>query len=342
MRLKSYILILFSTLWFPVCYGQILDTLCVVGNPSHLAVPFNLGSTYSWMVNGGQIISTPADSNDILVQWGPQAGLHSVSVIETNASGCPGDTVSALIYLTAPSLSKIQGPTQVCKGDLVTLYADGGHRFLWNDGSRTSEVDFVASHDTSFYLVTKNGPCKDDTAYHFVQVLDPPKAQINNLPDSVLMNTTLGIYYTGSPALWQDWYVDGEYYTSGESIIFDFNTPGKYKVMVVAGSAGCEDTSYADIRVYDYFKVHIPNTFTPNGDGTNDIFFFDGVGIAAFNAQIYNHWGGLVFEWNESIEGWDGTSRDGPAKEDVYLYRITVYDMNGQPHVFSGQVNLLR
>lgn len=343
MKYKAYIrFICLFVLFLPAVQAQVLDTLCVVGNPSHLAVPFNPGSSYKWIVDGGTIISTPVDSNDILVQWGPQAGLHTVSVVETSMYGCPGDTVKAYVYLTAPSLSKIQGPTEVCKGDFVTLHTDGERRFLWNDGSRSTEVNFTALRDTSFYLITQNGPCKDDTTYHTVQVLDPPEAHINDLPDSVLTNTSLRVYYTGSAALWQDWYVNGDYYTSGEYMNFDFNSPGSYKLMVIAGSAGCTDTTYTDVEVYDYFKVHIPNTFTPNGDGSNDVFYFDGVGIMASNAQIYNRWGGMIYQWDESTKGWDGFVDGKPAKQDVYLYKITVFDRQGTPHEFTGQVNLIR
>lgn len=342
MKRKGFLGLLVLTLYFPLLRAQVIDTICVFQNPSHLAVPFTPGSSYQWTVNGGQIISVPADSNDILVQWNAQAGVHQVSVVETNAHGCEGDPVDSYIYLVNPGLSKIQGPAEVCKGTEVTLYADGGTQFLWSDGSRSAEVTFVAEKDTSLYLVNENGPCTNDTAYHHVNVVDPPEAHINNLPDSVLIGSSMRVTYTGSTASWKDWYVNNVYFTSGEYMNYTFDEVGEYLLTVVAGSGGCTDTTDALLKVYKQFAVHIPNAFTPNGDGANDRFYFDGVGMASYTATIWDRWGEMLYEWDMNSEGWDGTYKGWPVKQDVYIYHITVFDRYGKPHKFSGDVKVIR
>lgn len=322
---------------------SVIDTICVNNGPSHLAVPYQAGVSYQWNVSGGQIISKP-DSNDVLVDWGSQLGIFQVSVSSISEHGCPGDTSVSSVYLSGKDRATAKGPTRVCPGTMVTFQSTATGDFMWSGGQVTPTISFIAERDTSVYLFVDNRICDNDTFFYFLDVIDAPISAMNDLPDTVQLHTSVNLYFMGGGATKVEWFYDGVRIATGGFALVQFNITGKHEIVQVVSGGECTDTLRKVIYVEDIFKVFIPNAFTPNGDGTNDIFKFDGVGIKSYTAQIYNRWGEMLFQWNESsgVEGWDGTQSGQESKIDAYLYKISVEDMNGQLHFFTNQFKLLR
>jgi gliding motility-associated-like protein len=96
-------------------------------------------------------------------------------------------------------------------------------------------------------------------------------------------------------------------------------------LMVDDGKNECRDTLCKTIEVFQTYEMRIiPNVFTPNGDGVNDILKITATGLAAVHAEIYNRWGQKEYEWNTIDGGWDGHSATGlPAPEGTY-YMILI------------------
>jgi gliding motility-associated-like protein len=101
-----------------------------------------------------------------------------------------------------------------------------------------------------------------------------------------------------------------------------FNEIKTYKVCLYVddGGKGCKDTACAPIEVFTNSDITIvPNVFTPNGDGINDVLMITAKGLGSVNAQIFNRWGQKEYEWNTLNGGWDGYSASGiPAVEGTY------------------------
>jgi large repetitive protein len=114
--------------------------------------------------------------------------------------------------------------------------------------------------------------------------------------------------------------------------------------LAVATNDGCVDTTCKDLRVYEDFAVYVPNVFTPDGDGTNDIFYavVGGVEPTEFEFMIFNRWGELIYLGTNFKKGWDGTHNQQKCKEDVYVWKIRLKDFEGEKHDFVGHVTLLR
>ena len=101
--------------------------------------------------------------------------------------------------------------------------------------------------------------------------------------------------------------------------------------------------SYSNIILADIpLQVFVPNSFTPNNDGLNDIFTAKGLFIDQFSMEIYNRWGELLYHTSELEKGWDGVFNGSLSPEDTYTYRIQVADPKGREMVKSGTVHLLR
>ena len=125
-----------------------------------------------------------------------------------------------------------------------------------------------------------------------------------------------------------------------------FNT--KYRVDVV-DSNGCKNRSEIEIIVIcKNANVFLPNTFSPNGDGSNDVFYIRGRGLDRVKSlRIFNRWGEVVFEQqnfpvNNPMYGWNGTYKGNKPHPDVYVYQVEVFCENSQIIRFEGNVALIQ
>jgi len=91
-------------------------------------------------------------------------------------------------------------------------------------------------------------------------------------------------------------------------------------------------------------KLEMPNAFSPNGDGFNDVYKAkEGwKSIVEFEAWILNRWGQVLFHWNNPDEGWDGTQNGRPVKDGVYFVRVKARGADGRDYDIRRDVNLLR
>jgi gliding motility-associated-like protein len=120
---------------------------------------------------------------------------------------------------------------------------------------------------------------------------------------------------------------------------------GQYTVKLVAVNAwGCLDSViYSFIKVTEKSSLFIPDIFTPNGDGPNDIFKIKSEGISELNGVIFNRWGELLFQWNTVEGGWDGRTASGtPVPDGVYFYIIKAVGSDGVIYTQKGHVTLMR
>ena len=107
---------------------------------------------------------------------------------------------------------------------------------------------------------------------------------------------------------------------------------------------GLPDTAVQEIIVRPEFTFYIPNAFTPDGDGKNDVFNGNGTNIAEYEMLIFNRWGELVFSTNSLDYSWDGTYKASPEpKIDVYVYKVKIKDsVRGEYHLYEGHVTIVR
>ena len=114
---------------------------------------------------------------------------------------------------------------------------------------------------------------------------------------------------------------------------------GEFEVMlVVLTSNGCADTSYKEIFV----QPHIPNVFTPNGDGKNDRFIIPLQGMASYTLVIYNRWGAKLFESTDPSKGWDGTTEGKPVPDGTYYFIVRGESRKGKLYEEAGHLTLTR
>ncbi len=121
---------------------------------------------------------------------------------------------------------------------------------------------------------------------------------------------------------------------------------GTYTVTLIAtnSSTGCADTVSVTIQVFEHSILTIPNVFTPNGDGNNDIFSpIMADGLVGYSMQIYDRWGLKMYEGTNYNSGWEGKAKNGsPAPDGTYYYIVSGKGIDSKEYKFTGYVQLIR
>jgi gliding motility-associated-like protein len=118
---------------------------------------------------------------------------------------------------------------------------------------------------------------------------------------------------------------------------------GNYFIrQIVTTQYGCADTTLREVRIDPQFTIYIPNSFSPNGDGINEVFQAQGEYVYDFHMVVYDRWGMVLFECWDMNDAWDGSKNGSQVQQGDYIYRVFVNDILGEPHLFDGNLRLFR
>ena len=276
-------------------------------------------------------------------------------VTGTSADGClNNDTIK--VTVVQPSNLSIDSQDTLCKGQKVPLTVSGADNYSWSPAlglSSTTISSPLANPDTTTtYQVigTDLNSCFADTAYVSVAVYPIPGFNIVADELSLSSGNYVTITTTGSPDItsysWTP--ATGLSCTNCSQPQANPVTTTTYTA-VVTNAGGCKWQDQVTVRLLcSNGNLFVPNTFSPNGDGSNDVFFPRGKGINSIrNLAIYNRWGIVVFQRtsldiNDENAGWDGTYKGQQASQDVYVYHFEVVCSSGEKFIFKGDVTLIR
>ena len=120
--------------------------------------------------------------------------------------------------------------------------------------------------------------------------------------------------------------------------------PGDYVVTLsmVNGSAICYGSTTLHVSVLPHTRAFIPNAFTPNGDGNNDVFQIYGEDIKTISMKVFNRWGELVYSTTNSLAGWDGTYKGIVQMPAVFTYEATITYLDDTQESKNGSITLVR
>ena len=115
-------------------------------------------------------------------------------------------------------------------------------------------------------------------------------------------------------------------------------------MLAVTNSNGCLDTAYSTIYIAPEFQLYVPNAFTPNNDGLNDVFMLKGTGFKTETLEmyIYDRWGQLVYYTKDKL--WDGKSSvtNQLVQQDVYVWKVMMRSYDDQLKSYIGHVTVVR
>ncbi len=238
----------------------------------------------------------------------------------------------------------ISNPKIMCAGEKVNLTATGGNVIAWTPtlGLNQTNVSGVVASPTisTIYTasVSNNGFCGNSATVSVI--VNPNPVVFAGRDTTYNLDEAMFINATGTGTL--TW-IDGE----GVFCAVCPNTKiaathsGCYVVETV-NQFGCKAKDEMCVEITNNSGVFIPNTFTPNGDGLNDVFLVFGYSITDVTMEIFDRWGEKLFSSNDQKTGWNGTHKGLTCKNDVYVYKISYKGLDGKKQLKTGHVTIAK
>jgi len=316
------------------------------------------GDTVTLQASGAETYTWQGNSLSCIDCASPVANPNVTTVYHlsgTNNRGCTSQD-SVIVKVEQPFTMQLIDADTLCIGSSDVLNASGTDQYQWvpSDNSQTlygSSVTVKPSSDVTYTVIgSDNTGCFTDTAHVALYVYPYPQV---TFPNSIV-SISAGSQYQLQPIVSSDvnaflWTPNtGLNSTTIASPVAQPKATTTYTLQV-SNEGNCSASNNITIQVIcGAGQIFIPNTFSPNGDGMNDVFFPRGNGIYSVRSfRIFNRWGQLVFERtnttaNKSADGWDGQYQGRPLNTDVYIYQIEVVCDNNQIIPLQGNITLIR
>ena len=240
----------------------------------------------------------------------------------------------------------------------IECLTSSAFNYFWQfgDGSSSSLQNPIHTYqesgvfDVSLMVVSNNG-CSSSVSYPaYVEVFQKPQAYFENITDQVEGSSSALIQFQDQSVHAYTWNWsfgdDNAGFSTEQNPVYFFEEAGDYLVCLnVSSDHGCQDEYCKKIDVEAFASIYIPNSFSPNNDGVNDVFIPKGVGleIDEYVLMIFNRWGEQIFRSTDVNIGWDGRCKGRVIEDsDVFTYRLLVRQNNGVLKDFYGKVTLLK
>ena len=321
-----------------------LDNLCF-GNNNGIAFAVINGGIQPYTYNWSAPVSSTTE-----VASGLFSGNYSVTVTDSNnCEETATFTINEPDSISLVASGIINTTCYYSEDGSVVLAASGGNgpyeysvsNNIYQNGN---SFNGLAAADYTAIVLDANG-CSATTTF----TIEAPEAIDVVLPPAIVVfagsSTTLTPEITGADTAQVSYVWSPATYLSCTDCAAPVMTAREEITYTVTATdaAGCSDTASVLVFVRDDFELHMPNIFSPNGDGVNDFYGpVDFGAIIRLEFRIFNRWGAEVFYTNNPQQPWDGNFKSQPASEGVYVYTIMGTFLNNETFKKKGSFTLVR
>lgn len=347
-----------------LCYSDTTFEI-EVGLPLNVTLPFDadslcfgISTTISALAGGGDSLS------GYTYHWDNDLGFGKDQYISPEATttytvavndGCSETAFASLTTFVHPKIdiSYYTGP-RVCFDDTTFAVVHASpvaqYQYIW-DTEPIQYSDTIYSYPTTHLLraVNEQNGCDQEKTIE-LPGFDPIKANfifspnqdcISSLDPKIdIIDLSLGAqggywdFGDGTPAV---------PYEFGEPIDYVYADTGTYTIQLHLENEGfCVSEHEVSVCVEAEHRLFAPNAFTPNYDGKNDFFAFNGLDITSIDWQVYNRWGELIFRGNAMEDQWDGSFKGRMVPSGVYTYVARFQTKYGEESSTKGFVTVIR
>ena len=311
---------------------------------------------YNWTISKPlKNIPTKAIVDQIFVD----TGFKSILLVAKTDKNCVSSKVQN-IYVAETPIVTIAGKNG-CVGDPINFTSSvylnvGTPSYDWTFGdagnstlSNPSHTYFSANTFTVKLKVTSNLGCVGNATDLPIQAFVRPKAKFTSeylLSRGLETDWKFTSQSTGADKY--EWsFEDGQKDYTGGPVFMTFNKTGDFKVkLYVTTNSGCFDSTSAYIFLKPELLYHLPNVFSPNDDGLNDVWPGSNTtsfGLNKYRMVIFDRWGNIMFKTTDPAGWWDGRDMDGNmVLEGVYAYQIDFRYIDNRIYVHKGTVTVLK
>ncbi|MBA3970743.1 MAG: gliding motility-associated C-terminal domain-containing protein [Bacteroidetes bacterium] len=284
----------------------------------------------------------------------PSAGNYVITLITTTVNGCADTTL--MNFDNSGGVTVGPGGT-ICPDGSISLSASGGFAYSWSPAGSLSNPN--VSNPTASPIVTTTYTVNVSTVNSLgdtcvvaltttVIVLDPTTFSLTASADndSIFAGSSTIIHAITDTTLTILWSPAGSLSNPNSFNPTASPTSTTTYTVTIIDSSGCPRIATITIYVLsmqcDPADVFVPNTFTPNADGQNDILYVRGNMISELYFAVYDRWGELVFETKDQSKGWDGIYKGTKADPAVFAWYLNAKCYNGDELKKQGNTTLIR
>ncbi|MBU6157672.1 MAG: gliding motility-associated C-terminal domain-containing protein [Bacteroidetes bacterium] len=285
----------------------------------------------------------------------PGAGTYKVELVLIDTNFCNvGQSFGTFNFQVTPNIRAGFGASNGCAPYALRFQDStvGAQRYLWevSDGQTSSDPNPQFQLNTpGIYTIKQtifndNSCNKIDSTTRSVEVSGAPSAGFSYSPLPPKENTPTNFFSNTSADVvkWEWDFGDGSA-SEEKNPTHQFEATNFFRVcQTVTNANNCTDSACQSVEALVSILFDLPNAFTPNGDGMNDIFQVRGFGITNMTFRIFNRQGLLVFESKSPNIGWDGTYQNKPQPMDTYAWTLDIEYFNGEKTRKNGEVTLIR
>lgn len=316
---------------------------------------FGTAESFIWSLDPDFDTMLNDDEMDSVITVSPEA---TTTYYITASNGWPlCDLVDSVVVTFVASAIEVSNDTTICLGDTLLLAAESlipeiEIDFDWSpDTYIISESDgtALAIPPTSMYFyltaVTDLGCVIEDSVWVEVQEIDLSTVTATATPDLVPeggVSVLEAFPATGFDYQWLP--ITGLSNPEAQTTEAVVNETTTYTVIMDNGV--CQVGAQVTVTTYEFIcgdeYIFVPNAFSPNGDGENDVLYVRGQNLNELELKVFDRWGELVFETTDQAVGWDGTYKGRPVDPDVFVYHLRVTCFDDQTNLIKGNVTVLR
>lgn len=308
----------------------------------------NSRSAISWEWNMGD--GTVIQNQELDLYTYTRSGTFDISLSILGNHNCDDAHVQQILVNPAPHIAII-GPDSLCVEEPLMLVAEHDAnitQLAWymNSFPFAFDEDTVYDQPTESLVYTvsvvgDNGCNNSDTLEVFVEQY--PYHIVGPLDTIVAIGDTIIPYISSSLSSEFIWETISEGISCLDCLNPKIFAPETHQYFVTIKDWCFEETYTLTISVIPTIKMDVPQAFTPNGDGVNDILYVRGWGIRELEYfRVYNRWGQLVFESKSMDKGWDGTFRGEAQSTETFSYTAKGISFLGDEIEIKGYVTLIR
>lgn len=326
------------------------QTICVGGSVTFTDLSTNNPTSWSWTFAGGTPSVSTSQNPTIVYNT---AGNYTVSLTATNAAGSNTSTQNAYITVVncpPPTSSFSVSDNSICEGQCISITntSTDGTSFAWtftggNPSSSTAEnpgtICYPTAGNYTISLTVTNSSGNATSTENIVVSVTPSVVASGDTTIDIGNTAILSAVGSGS----------GNYTWTPSTGVNCTTCPSTsvlpqestyYVVEYSEGGCSVFDSVLINVNITE--AIGIPNAFSPNGDGENDVLYVLGQGIFELHLKIYNRYGQLVFESNDQAQGWDGKHAGKDANTGVFAYTLEYTLSSGAILTSKGNVTLVR
>ncbi|MCX6181734.1 MAG: gliding motility-associated C-terminal domain-containing protein [Bacteroidetes bacterium] len=311
------------------------DSLICLGKSLVLDPGANGNYDYQW---------TPASTlNDAQIK-NPLATPKSTTLYQSVISNMCGKDSTTYLVTVSKAQGTISSDTTICRDDSIPLLAKGALKYLWTPAASITN-DTIANpsafpqQNTTYKVIISNNDGCIDSLFTTVSLAEKPFTGFNGeyvleYGEDLKISSNFEDRVSWSPSTYLSCTdcADPVVSLPERDITYQYT---------LFDDKGCYFKD--SLHVYVIRKVYVPNAFTPNGDNTNDVFYFRSISVDEFQMDIFNRWGELLFTSYDINTGWDGTYKNRQVQIDTYVWKVRYRRYHKETwHEEIGKVSVIR